>query len=429
MKSLFKKIIVAIVTLEAKIVLKKYKPKVIAITGNVGKTSTKDAVFEVLNQHFFVRKSTKSFNSELGVPLTILDVPTGWTNPFIWFTNILHGISLIIFRHPYPSWLVLEVGADKPGDIEKISKWLKTDIAIITRIGDVPVHIEFFKSVEHVVQEKAFLIDSLKKNGVLLLNEDDDRVRALSERTDRTVRTYGFSEDADYRAMKVRLRYENRVPTGLSFELRHDGEATALRLYNLVGKHHIYVALVAISVADHLKIPLHDIAASLENLMPPPGRLRLVEGLKGSVIIDDTYNASPAAVLSGLETMSRLDLKGKKIAILGDMLELGSYTKEAHKEVGTAVGATCDYLFTVGPRAQYMVEGALLGGISEKNIMEFDTSRETGKYVEGLLEKGDVVFVKGSQGMRMEKAVEEIMAHPENKKQVLVRQEKEWLER
>ncbi|MCK5027793.1 MAG: hypothetical protein KAS07_05230, partial [Candidatus Pacebacteria bacterium] len=157
--------------------------------------------------------------------------------------------------------------------------------------------------------------------------------------------------------------------------------------------------------------------------------LRLLEGIKGSIVIDDTYNASPVAVLAGLETVKRLKTKGRKIAVLGDMLELGGVAIEAHKEVGEAVGKSCNFLFAVGPRARYIIDGALIGGMSEKNIVEFPDAHTAGKHVERMLKKDDIVFVKGSQGMRMEKAVEEIMAHPENKGQVLARQEKEWQNR
>ena len=429
MKGIFKKIIVTILTFEAKLVLKKYKPRVIAITGSVGKTSTKDALYTVLNKSFFVRKSNKSFNSEFGLPLTILDCPTGWNNPFLWLENIMKGFSLLIFRHDYPEWLILEVGADRPGDIENVSKWLVADIVIITRFGDVPVHVEFFDSVEHLVREKAFLINSLKKGGLLVLNGDDEKVRVLKDTTKHNYVTYGFGENADIRAKDVQISYNNSIPTGLSFELEEGKKKTTIHMKNVFGRHHAYVALCSIAIGRYFKLHTEDVLESISNYMPPPGRLRLVDGLKGSIIIDDTYNASPVAVLAGLETVGDLNIKGKKIAILGDMLELGKFTIDAHKEVGVMVGKTCDLLFVVGPRAQSVVDGALIGGMSEKNIVEFADSKEAGKHAERIIEDGDVIFIKGSQGMRMEHAVEEIMLHPENKKQVLVRQEKEWQSR
>src|SRR3989344_8642571 len=144
MKTIFKKIIAYILQIESRLVLYKYKPKVIAITGSVGKTSTKDAVYAVISKVAYVRKSEKSYNSEIGLPLTVLGIPNGWNNPVAWLKNMLKGFLLIIFPHKYPRWLILEVGAGKPGDIKKTSSFLKSDAVIITGIGDTPAHIEFF---------------------------------------------------------------------------------------------------------------------------------------------------------------------------------------------------------------------------------------------------------------------------------------------
>ena len=176
MKHTFKKTIAYILKIESQLVLLKYKPKIIAITGSVGKTSTKDAVYAVLSKISYVRKSEKSFNSEIGLPLTILGVPNGWNNPFVWFSNILEGIWLIIWPHSYPTWLVLEVGVGKPGDMYQTAAWLQTDAVIITAIGDTPPHIEFFESRKHLVEEKYELITTLKKARILVLNADDKNV-------------------------------------------------------------------------------------------------------------------------------------------------------------------------------------------------------------------------------------------------------------
>ena len=433
MRSIFKQIIIAILTCETKLVLAKYKPKIIAITGSVGKTGTKSALYSVLNKTFFVRQSRTGLNNELSVPLTILDCPNGRHNPFSWLKNILRGLSLIILKHHYPQWIILEIGAERPGDIENISKWLKTDIVIITRFGDVPAHVEFFDSIEYLVKEKSYLINSLKKDGLLVLNSDDDRVFALKSKSDHKLVAYGFGDRAEIRADDIEILYENNKPAcagrpaGLSFELLKGKRKTAVKLKNVFGKHHVYVALAAYVVASHLKMKKNDILNALEDYIPPPGRLRLVEGIKDSLIIDDSYNSSPIAVLAGLATLGQLKTKGKKIAVLGDMLELGKYTIDAHKTIGLAAGEVSDMLLVVGPRARYIIEGALSASeLSEKDIIEFSDSKKAGKYLERKLKEGDIVFVKGSQIMRMERAVEEIMAHPENKKRVLARQGVEW---
>ena len=153
MKTFFKKAVVFIITLEARAVLRKYKPKIVAVTGSVGKTSAKDAIYEVLSEGARVRKSEKSFNSEIGLPLTILGIPNAWSNPFRWLQNIIDGLFVLLFTVQYPQWLVLEVGADRPGDIRSLAKWLRVDIAVITRLPEVPVHVEFY-AAEAVVEKR-----------------------------------------------------------------------------------------------------------------------------------------------------------------------------------------------------------------------------------------------------------------------------------
>jgi UDP-N-acetylmuramoyl-tripeptide--D-alanyl-D-alanine ligase len=151
----FKSIVVRILRAEAKAVIHRYKPKIILVTGSIGKTSTKDAVFAVLSKFYHVRKSEKSYNSEIGIPLSILGLETGWQNPFIWIKNFFSGALLLVRKNKaYPEWLVLEVGTRKPGDIKMSVGWLKADIVILTAIGTTPPHIEFYKSLQHLVEEK-----------------------------------------------------------------------------------------------------------------------------------------------------------------------------------------------------------------------------------------------------------------------------------
>ena len=156
-------------------VVAKYKPRIVAVTGSVGKTSTKDAIYAVLASRYHVRRSDKSFNSEIGLPLTILGVPNGWSNPLRWLGNLIDGVSLIFFRASYPEWLVLEVGADRPNDIRSVAQWLPVEVAVVTRLPEVPVHVEFFDSPEEVVEEKASLISALRPGGTLVLFDDDGR--------------------------------------------------------------------------------------------------------------------------------------------------------------------------------------------------------------------------------------------------------------
>lgn len=429
LKRVIKKTIIRILQLEARLILKKYQPGVIAVTGSVGKTSTKDAIYTALDDFMLVRKSVKSYNSELGIPLTILGCETGWNNPFVWIKNILEGLALILFKNHYPKWLILEIGADRPGDIKKVSQWLKPDILVITRFGEVPVHVEFFASPEDLVKEKSYLVSALKEKGLLIVNNDDKRSLAMREKFDGMTTTYGFGKGSAMLASKESVVYKDDKPVGVKVRVDHDGSSVPLDLVGVTGKQYVYSALAALSVGVHLKVNIIKMSESLKSFRGSPGRMRLIDGIKGASIIDDTYNASPVAVEAALETLEEIETKGIKIAVLGDMLELGKYTVEEHKKIGKLAGSVCDLLLVVGLRAKSITEGALLGGLGEKNIIEFEDSQKAGKYLEHILKEGDIVLVKGSQSMRMEHTVEEIMAHPENKTELLVRQEEEWIDR
>src|ERR1035437_3783683 len=218
MKTTFKKIIVYILKKESQLVLSKYNPKVVAITGSVGKTSTKDAVYAVLSKITYVRKSEKSYNSEIGLPLTILGCLNGWNDPYLWLQNILKGLWLIIWPHDYPKWLILEVGVGKPDDMKETASWLKTDVVIMTTIGETPVHIEFFNSRDALIEEKAGLIKTLKKDGLLVLNADDEAVLGKKSKGKNRVMTYGFKEGADVQGSSESIFYaDGGEPAGILF--------------------------------------------------------------------------------------------------------------------------------------------------------------------------------------------------------------------
>ena len=433
-KNLFKKVIVSLLTLEAKAILRKYKPRIVAITGNVGKTSTKDAIYTVLAPHVYVRKSEKSFNSEIGIPLTILGCPNGWSNPFIWIENLLDGLVLILFKSEYPEWLVLEVGADRPRDISNVAKWLPIDIAVITRLPDVPVHVEFFDSPEEVIEEKASMLRGLKPDGVFIANADDPKVLALRDNVPGQSTTFGFSLGSDVMGTSLSLLSQDSgrgLPVGISATVSYEdsSEKGELQVFGTMGTQAVLPLLSALSVGKVLNYPLAESLRALSLHIPPPGRMRLIPGLKDTLIIDDTYNASPAATSAALDALVLAGKSNRTIVALGDMLELGRYSVEQHKEVGRKVADVASMLITVGFRARDIAEGALQAGMNESAIMQFEDAGKAGKYLEGILEAGDVILVKGSQSIRMEKTVEEIMLEPEKAEELLVRQEEEWRKR
>lgn len=435
MKRILKIIVVAILSWEAKLVLRKYKPFVIAVTGSVGKTSTKDAIFEVVKGTIKSRKSMKSFNSEIGVPLTILGLENKWSSVFGWAGNIIQGFLMIIFPSLYPQLLVLEVGADHPGDIKRITKWLSPDITVVTRIPDLPVHVEFFSSPEEVKKEKSELVKAVKSTGAFIANADDPAVMGLASLSRARMISYGFAETAVVRGSSPEIDYRERddrmVPIGMKFNLDYRGEVEEVKLSGILGVHVATAALAAAAVGIARNIPLKVIVEALEVLETPRGRMRILSGRSGSTIIDDSYNSSPVALKAALETLK--DMKANhRIAVLGDMLELGKYSNTEHWDIGRELGTWVDQLVTVGQRARGIAEGAKTAGLPEGKIRTFANSKEAGEWLVSELKTGDVVLVKGSQGsgenmVRMERAVKEMMTHPEDADKFLVRQEREWL--
>ena len=444
MREYLKKAVILILTWEARVILKKYKPKIVAVTGSVGKTSTKDAIAKVLERKFSVRKSEKSYNSELGVPLTIIGAESGWNSIQKWFEVIWRGLNVILWRGAYPEILVLEVGADRPGDIKKIRQLITPDVAVLTALAETPVHVEFFDGSEQVFEEKSELVKNLRREAHVVLNFDDDRIMSMSaeggsasggkmlEKTSAKILTYGMSEGSDFGARDYEIFYrkdnKKTIPEGIEFKARYGKNELPVKIINTFGAHHIYPALAAIAVGSVFGIKFEDAVEALSLYSPPPGRLKLIEGLKDTLILDDTYNSSPKALRAALDVLNEIDAK-RKITILGDMLELGKHTITAHRDLGRAAAVVADILVTVGVRAKFFMEGAIKEGFKKKTIYTFGSSEEAAKELGKLIQPGDLILVKGSQSIRMEKIVEALMAHPEKKEELLCRQDEAWQNR
>jgi UDP-N-acetylmuramoyl-tripeptide--D-alanyl-D-alanine ligase len=430
MKEILKKIIIQIITIEARLIVWRYKPKIIAVTGSVGKTTTKDVIFTALSGSINIRKNHKSLNSEFGVPLTILGCESGWNNLFAWLKIIIFGLVRIIYVKNYPNWLVLEVGVDHPGDMEKTASWLKPDVAIFTTFSEVPVHVEFFESPEHVMEEKTKLLNYVKNDGLVLLNADDKNVLKIKNKSHVKTVTYSFAnQDADFFASNYQIAYDKQTahPKGVTFKLNYSGKVFPINLNGVIGEQYIYPVLISMAVADSIEVSVVEAVANLANFAPVPGRIRIIDGVKNSIILDDTYNASPVAVNKALHILKDIETTGKKIAVLGDMLELGKYSTSEHKKIGELIyNLKIDILVTVGLRSESVAEKAAELGMNKNNVYIFSKSYEALHLVEELISENDVVLVKGSQGIRMEKIVSAIMKNPEQKKHLLVRQEKEW---
>ncbi len=430
-----KKIIVYILTIESRLILKKYKPFIVAVTGSVGKTSTKDAIYSVLkNGGGYIRKSEKSMNSEIGLPLTIIGVPNAWHSASGWWRNISAGISLLIERAKYPDCLILEVGADHPGDIKKVAKWLKPNIVVITKISKTPVHVEFFDSPEQVFEEKASLADAVRKGGSLIVFGDDANATALRERTnDKEISfiTYGLESTNDLKGLNEHILYnESRSPVGLSFLVESEGLGGLVNAKGIVGSVYMYPLLAAASVGKAKNISGDKILQALNEYEAPRGRLNLIEGINNSTIIDDTYNSSPDATASALSILREIESKGGKIAVLGDMMELGKYSSEEHRKIGLMASKIVKQLVTIGPRAKTgIADEAIKSGMNPNTVQSFATSIEAMPVVALMVKPGDIILVKGSQSVRTEHIVKAIMKDQSMAGELLVRQEKEWLDK
>ena len=408
---------------EAKLVLKKYKPKIIAVVGSVGKTSTRDTIFTVVKEALVAEKSNKSFDSEAGLSGGILGNDNGTPDFFFYLKNLIRGLILILGREHYPKWLVLDIGADKPGNILRIAEWLSPEIVVFTSFSPVPAHIEFFKSAEELLEEKSILVKALKPSGILILNADDEQVLSMQVKTKATPITYGFSKQAMFRASNAKIVYEDNKPIGMTFKFEYEDNVFPVTMPGELGVQAVYSALAALSLGVYLKLNIVDMIDALSTHESPAGRMRILPAVKGATIIDDSWNSSPIATAEALQALENIKTVGRKILVLGDMLELGKFAPEEHKKIGTIVGQKFDILIAIGPRAKYIIEGAIESGMNKKNITPFDDARLAGKYLEGIIKENDIILVNGSGAMRLERTVKEIMWSQEDAPRLLVRQE------
>lgn len=410
----------------------RYKPIIVGVTGSVGKTSTKEAIYSILKDKFKTRRNIKNYNNEIGAPLTVLgsDISpeTTFSGLLGWFRIFSKALLGIIYQRNYPEILVLELGVSKPGDMEYLMSFIHAKIGVFTAIGEFPSHIEFFSGKDQLVKEKSLLIKSLPDDGLAILNYDDLLIRQEGNDLPEKIETiyYGFEERADLRIENYELKADDikKGDFGINFKLDYKGSFVPIRLVGVLGKHQVFAAAAAASVGLFFKLNLVDIAEALKDYYSLPGRTNLIKGIKQTWIIDDTYNASPTSVESGLEILNELSLKSseqvRRIAILGDMMELGVRTEAGHRRVGKKVIETADLLFTVGDRARFIADEAKQNGFDENNIFEFSRAEDAGLIVQEKINKNDIILVKGSRSMCMEKIVKEIMAEPQKADELLI---------
>jgi UDP-N-acetylmuramoyl-tripeptide--D-alanyl-D-alanine ligase len=353
----------------------RFNPRVIGITGSVGKTTTKELVAEVLAQRYRTLKSEGSFNNEIGLPLTLLRLT------------------------PADQRVVLEMGMYTTGEISQLAAIAKPHVGVVTNIG--PVHLERAGSMEAIVKAKTELVQALPPapEGVAILNYDDERVRGMAGATQARVFFYGLNAASDLWADEI----ESEGLQGIHFRMHFGTDVISVRV-PLLGQHSVHTALRATAVGLVEGLTWHEIVRGLQSTGPAQVRLMAVTGPRGATILDDTYNASPASMVAALNLLAELD--GRKIAVLGDMLELGDYEQEGHKLVGRRARDVAQVLVTVGQRARTIAEAALGVGMAPDRVIVLDNAEAAIEMLRPLLGEGDVLLVKGSRALQMERIVQ-----------------------
>jgi UDP-N-acetylmuramoyl-tripeptide--D-alanyl-D-alanine ligase len=353
---------------------RRHEARVIAVTGSVGKTTVKELIASVLSHRFRVLKSEANLNTEIGIPLTLLNL------------------------RPEHERAVLEFGMYQPGDVALLARIGKPAVGVVTNVSYV--HLERVRSFGRIVAAKAELVEALPADGLAVLNGDDANVAAMSRRTRARSILYGLSEQCDVRATDV----TSRGLDGFSFRLQAGGSTLDIDC-PLPGKHHVYPALAAAAVALEEGMTPDEVASALREARLDL-RLTVRTGPNGSTIIDDSYNASPASMIAALDLLSESKAR-RRIAVLGHMRELGAAEDEGHEQVGRHAATTCDVLMVCGEDARLLAEAARAAGHTGVRLLA--TPEETAETLRRELREGDVCLVKASRAVGLESVVEALV--------------------
>lgn len=345
--------------------------RVVAVTGSVGKTTCKELIAAVLSRRFRVLKSEANYNTDIGISLTL---------------------SQLTEEHERA---VLEFAMYDRGEIRLLSRIAAPQVGVVMNVG--PVHLERIGWMGGIVEAKAELVEELPESGLVVLNGDDPRTAAFTSRTRARSLLFGLSEQCDLRATNV----TSRGLDGIQFTIEHEGRPAEVSC-PLPGRHHVYPALAAAAVALNEGMSLEEVAAALSEARPEL-RLRIVPGPNGSTIIDDSYNASPAATLAALDLLS--ELPGRRIAVLGDMRELGAATEVGHENAGRRAAAACDILFTVGDGGSIIARAAKESGLADVRQIDIE---DAASVLSRELAEGDHVLIKASRALELENLVKEL---------------------
>ncbi len=341
----------------------------IGITGSVGKTTTRRMICSVLDEGFRGVQSPGNFNNRLGVPLSLLQLSAN------------------------DEFAVIELAASAPGEIADLAKIVRPDFAVVTRVA--PAHLDGFGSLKSVQEEKSELVRSLTSNGVAFLNADDPRVQGMAGLTRARTVSFGESSNADVRAQDVRVCNQ-------SLSLVVDSQTYVAPV---CGRHHVTSVLATVAVGRELGLTADQINQGLSRYQPEAGRCRVLS-IGSLSVIDDTYNASPASVAAAAEVLQKWSTPKRRLLVLGDMLDLGDQAEEFHYSVGASLaGSSIDHVLSFGRHAADIADGFLEAAGSLNRISVFADFATLLLMLDCLLSPGDVVLVKGSRGMQMERVI------------------------
>lgn len=418
--------IVKILNMLAVRIAGKYKPVVICVTGSSGKSTTCKVIKEVLGTKFEVRMNDASIRTDVGIPLAVIGAESGGRSVWKWIEIFRKGLILAFVRSSfYPDILLLDMEVSRPGDMKKMLEVVHPNLAVFTGVGDFPPHLEHFKSTKHAAREMSLLFRSLEKSDLAIINVDDKCIRKIEPTIKSPKLTFGFGNGTMVKGEEIFLGPKKWKTSsgkiGMTFKITHEGTTIPFRFSYAIGRGQIYAALAGTAVGLHLGFNMVEISQALENFTTLPGRMNLVKGAGHTLIIDDSFNSNPGSAMAALETIGKLEAV-RKIAVLGDMLELGKFSKEAHLKVGEGISNSVDLVFCYGEMARFFCEAAREKGMREKDIFYFEDRDKLIDKLKETVQEGDVILVKGSRHMGMEDIVHELMLEPQRAEELLVGQ-------
>lgn len=419
MRQFIKNCVLQLLVFLARVRIRRLRLLIIGVTGSIGKTSTKDAIFTILNARFPIQRSEKSYNTEFGMPLAILGQDSGFSSPWKWIMVIVGSVWNALVGGRDVHMVVAEMGVDKPGDMAQLLKLAKPVVGVMTNIRPVHLAEGQFKDLEDIFNEKKKLVESLPEKGVAVLNADDPYILGLRDKLKCKTLWYGISEIADLRLLET-----ESTEDGLKMTVSYKDQMGSVVL-PLLGGFQAYVLLPAVGVALTQGFELQEALEALKQYQLPPGRMNPIAGVNGSLIIDSSYNASPEAVKEALDVLRSMG--GRRIAVLGNMNELGLHSETLHRAVGKHIVGRADMLLTVGEDAKKLGDEALTSGFDEQMYRHFANTAEATEFLKTIIDQKDAVLVKGSQNkVRLERLVKALMKNPEKAHELLVRQGPEW---